>query len=39
MIVLGLMFLGRLGSLVVALSVPDRSEDIIRYPEAGVRLG
>ena len=39
MIVLGLMFLGRLGSLVVALSVPDRSEDVIRYPEAGVRLG
>jgi trk system potassium uptake protein TrkH len=39
MIVIVLMFLGRLGSLLVALSVPDRPEDVIRYPEASVRIG
>ena len=39
MVVVALMFLGRLGSLLVALSVPDRPEDVIRYPEASVRIG
>ena len=39
MIVVMLMFFGRLGSLLVALSVPDRPEEVIRYPEASVRIG
>ncbi len=39
MILVVLMFFGRLGSLLVALSVPDRAEDIVRYPEAAVRIG
>ncbi|MDA0256658.1 MAG: Trk family potassium uptake protein [Chloroflexi bacterium] len=39
MILVALMFVGRLGPLLVALSVPDRPEDVIRYPEASVRIG
>ena len=39
LVVMALMFLGRLGSLLVALSVPDRSENLLRYPEAAVRIG
>ena len=39
MIVVALMFLGRLGPLLLALSMPERSEEPFRYPEAGVRIG
>jgi trk system potassium uptake protein len=39
MILVALMFVGRLGPLLVALSVPDRPEDVVRYPEASVRIG
>ncbi len=39
LVVVALMFLGRLGSLLVALSVPDRTENLLRYPEASVRIG
>jgi trk system potassium uptake protein TrkH len=34
-----LMFLGRLGPLYVALSIPDQPQTRFRYPEAGVRIG
>lgn len=34
-----LMFLGRLGPLYVALSIPDKPQTRYRYPEAGVRIG
>jgi hypothetical protein len=38
-IALMLMLLGRLGSLLVALPVPDRPEDVLRYPAEVVRIG
>jgi trk system potassium uptake protein TrkH len=38
-IVIVLMLLGRLGSLLVALSVPDRPDEMIRYPAGIVRIG
>lgn len=34
-----LMFLGRLGPLYVALSIPDKPQTRYRFPEAGVRIG
>ena len=34
-----LMFIGRLGPLYVALSIPDRVRTRYRYAEAGVRIG
>jgi len=34
-----LMFVGRLGPLYVALSVPDKPQTRYRFPEAGVRIG
>ena len=34
-----LMFTGRLGSLIVALSIPDRPEERYRYSYGRVRIG
>jgi trk system potassium uptake protein TrkH len=34
-----LMFVGRLGPLYVALSIPDKPQTRYRFPEAGVRIG
>ena len=34
-----LMFVGRLGPLLVALAIPDRPHDRYRYPAAPVRIG
>ena len=34
-----LMFIGRLGPLYVALSIPDKPQTRYRFPEAGVRIG
>ena len=34
-----LMFVGRLGSLVVALSIPDRPQERYRYSYGRVRIG
>ena len=34
-----LMFVGRLGPLMIALSVPERPEVRYRYPREGVRIG
>lgn len=39
MVLVVLMFPGRLGPLLIALSLPDRPEENYRYPEAAVRLG
>jgi trk system potassium uptake protein TrkH len=39
LILVGLMFLGRLGPLYVALSIPDKPQTRYRFPEAGVRIG
>ena len=38
-ILTALMFIGRLGSLYVALSIPDKPRTRYRFPEAGVRIG
>lgn len=38
-VLVGLMFLGRLGPLYIALSIPDRPRTRYRFPEAGVRIG
>ncbi len=35
----GLMFLGRLGSLIVAVSIPDRPQERYRYSYGRVRIG
>jgi trk system potassium uptake protein TrkH len=34
-----LMFIGRLGPLVVAISIPDRPQERYRYPYGRVRIG
>ena len=34
-----LMFLGRLGPLIVALSIPDRAQERYRYSYGRVRIG
>jgi trk system potassium uptake protein TrkH len=39
LILVMLMFLGRLGPLYVALSIPDKPQTRYRFPEAGVRIG
>jgi len=39
MVLVALMFLGRLGPLLIALSLPDVVSDTMRYPTAGVRIG
>ena len=38
-VLVGLMFLGRLGPLYIALSIPDKPRTRYRFPEAGVRIG
>ena len=38
-IMIALMFVGRLGPLIVALAVPDRPHDRYRHPTAPVRIG
>lgn len=39
LILTALMFVGRLGPLYVALSIPDKPQTRYRFPEAGVRIG
>ena len=39
MILVVLMFVGRLGPLMVALAMPARDRAVYRYPEEGVRIG
>jgi trk/ktr system potassium uptake protein len=39
LILTALMFIGRLGPLYVALSIPDKPRERYRFPEAGVRIG
>ncbi len=39
MVLVVLMFVGRLGPLMVALTVPERSQERFRYPTEGVRIG
>ncbi|MDA0353023.1 MAG: hypothetical protein O3A10_12530 [Chloroflexi bacterium] len=39
LILSSLMFIGRLGPLYVALSIPDKPQTRYRFPEAGVRIG
>jgi trk system potassium uptake protein TrkH len=39
LIMSALMFAGRLGSLYIALSIPDKPQTRYRFPEAGVRIG
>jgi len=39
LIMSALMFAGRLGSLYIALSIPDKPRTRYRFPEAGVRIG
>ena len=38
-ILIVLMFVGRLGPLLVALTIPDRPQARFRFPAAGVRIG
>ena len=38
-VLIGLMFIGRLGSLVVALSIPDQPQERYRYSYGRVRIG
>jgi trk/ktr system potassium uptake protein len=38
-VIIGLMFVGRLGPMYVALSVPDRPITRYRYPRGSVRIG
>ena len=38
-VLVALMFLGRLGPLLIALSLPDVARDRLRYPQASVRIG
>ena len=39
LILVVLMFVGRIGPLMVALTVPERSQAAYRYPQEGVRVG
>ena len=39
LILTALMFVGRLGPLYIALSIPDKPRTRYRFPEAGVRIG
>jgi trk system potassium uptake protein TrkH len=39
LILVALMFVGRLGPLYVALSIPDRAQTRYRFPDSGVRIG
>jgi Trk-type K+ transport system membrane component len=39
LILVVLMFVGRLGSLMIALSIPDRPSERYRYPTSSVRIG
>ena len=39
MILVALMFIGRLGALMVVLAIPDRPTERYRYPTGAVRIG
>ena len=39
MILVALMFIGRLGALMVVLSIPDRPRERYRYPTGAIRIG
>ena len=39
LVLVALMFIGRLGALMVALTVPERPQARYRYPAEGVRIG
>lgn len=38
-VIVGMMFIGRLGLMCVALSIPDQPATRYRYPEGSVRIG